>query len=63
MEKDKMKLKRFLTVSQFILLFSAFMDLFLWFTTGYYIPCFAVALFSISIIMLLEVIKWLLKNI
>jgi hypothetical protein len=50
-------LKRFIVIAEILLFLSGFIDLILWFYMCYLIPCFTVTFFSISIILLLEVIR------
>ncbi len=56
MEKSKL-LKAVIDVAIVILSFSAILDLMLWFTIHYHIPCWTIAALSIGAVLLLCAIK------
>lgn len=56
------KIKKFINLACIGLLSSVIMDTFLWFTHKYYIPCWTIGVISLSVIMLLQVLKGELKE-
>ena len=52
----------FIFFAQIVLVISAIIDAYLWFTKQYLIPCFTVTLFSICFLILFAILRYFIKK-